>query len=137
MIDLSFILDDPELGGVAFQILRKVYKRQSGEVADYFDTTIETTGNIQPARADQIAQLPEEYRNEEAIVVYSKVHMTLGENYGSWHTGADRIVWNNDEWRLVKVEPWMHQGIYSRGMAIKIRSVKVAPVPTPPVGGGS
>ena len=57
--------------------------------------------------------LPEEDRAEEFIVIYTDFALSLGENDGgAEYTVPDRILWNGETWRVVKVRDWAMFGYY-------------------------
>ncbi len=63
--------------------------------------------------------LPEEDRREEFISVYTDFPLSLGENDGGeTYSVPDRILWNGEAWRVVKVRNWGDFG-YFQGFAVK------------------
>ena len=74
--------------------------------------TITMSGNIQPASPQQIQQLPEEYQREEIIVIFTPSVLSSGDNFASYYTLADRIVWNMNRYRVIQVKPWRQHGFY-------------------------
>ena len=60
-----------------------------------------------------IQLLPEEDRHEEFIAVYADFALSLGENSGGvTYSTPDRILWNGETWRVVKVRDWAMFGYY-------------------------
>ena len=123
MLDVTSILSDPELGAAAFIVERMTYKRSSGEPTVQAVTTFPVTGCINPGTPEQLSQLPEEDRREEFIVIYAPTILSLGENNGLTYTAPDRIHWNNQTWRLVKLKPWTAFG-FVQGFAVLVQSEK-------------
>ena len=62
--------------------------------------------------------LPEEEKHEEFIAVYTDFALSLGENAGgATYSAPDRILWNGQTWRIVKVRDWAQFGYY-QGLAV-------------------
>ena len=119
MIDITTVLKDPELGSTAFEVVRTMYRREMGAVAKEEREVIEAVGCIHPGTAEQINQLPEEDRREEFIVVYTETGLSMGTNEGREYSGPDRIQWNGQLWRLVKLKPWTGFG-FVQGYAVLV-----------------
>ena len=117
MIDITTVLKDPDLGSTVFEVVRTVYRREMGTVAEEGQEVYEAVGCIHPGTAEQINQLPEEERREEFIVVYTETALSMGMNEGTIYSGPDRIRWSGKEWRLVKLKPWSMFG-FVQGFAV-------------------
>lgn len=112
---------DPELGCVSFSVERITYTRsRTGVVSS--SQTIQAMGCIHPGPAETIQLLPEEERNEEYIVVYTDCVISAGtpETTSPTFTGPDRIHWNDQVWRVVKVKDWQSFG-YTQAYAVLMR----------------
>ena len=112
MIDLAPALTDPELGFTSYTVQRTTYRRQNGTSVPSVQT-LPAEGCIHPGTAEMLQLLPEEERAEKFIAVYTGFALTTGENTGgATYTGADRILWNGETWRVVKVRDWAMFGYY-------------------------
>ena len=112
MSDFSAVLTDPELGFTTFTVQRTIYSRQNGESVPSVQT-LPASGCIHPGTPEMIQLLPEEDRAEEFIVIYTDFALSLGENDGgAEYTVPDRILWNGETWRVVKVRDWAMFGYY-------------------------
>ena len=110
-MDMSPVLLDPELGYTSFTVQRTSYRRQNGASVPATEV-LPASGTIQ--------LLPEEDRREEFIAVYTGFPLRLGENNGgAAYTVPDRILWNGETWRVVKVRSWEMFGYY-QGLAIRV-----------------
>ncbi len=121
MLDLSSILVDNELGGTAFNVSRKTYTKELGEVVPSAVSGFSLSGNIQPASSEDLRLLPEEERSEDVIIVLSPFHFRLGETDDLNHTftTADLIAWNGAKYRVVKVKKWAAQGGFYKAWAVR------------------
>lgn len=118
-MDLSPALTDPELGFMAFTVQRTVYRRQNGTSVPAVQT-LTASGCIHPGTPEMIQLLPEEERHEEFIAVYTGFALSLGENGGGVsYSVPDRILWNGETWRVVRVRDWSVFG-YCQAFAVKI-----------------
>ena len=120
MIDISSAILDPELGVVSFTVERSVWKRDQGENVLLAKSTASAVGCIHPGTAETLSQLPEEDRYEEHIVIYTAYPLSLGENDGITFTVPDRILWNSQTWRVVRVRDWSSFG-YIQALAVLVR----------------
>ena len=112
-------LTDPDLGFTAFSVQRITYRRQNGTSVPSVQT-LPASGCIHPGTPEMVRLLPEEDRHEEFIVIYTDFALSLGENDGgSEYTAPDRILWNRETWRVVKVRDWMIFG-YVQGYAVRV-----------------
>ena len=66
-----------------------------------------------------IQLLPEEERHETFIAIYTDFALSLGSDHGSTYTGPDRIYWNGETWRVVRVRDWAMFGYY-QALAVKM-----------------
>ena len=113
-MDISSTLFDPELGCTAFTIERITYTRSR------FGTTSRTQteqamGCIHPGTPEMLQLLPEEEKAEEFIAIYTDYALSTGTPEASGvssFTGPDRIHWNGQTWRVVRVRDWGAFGYY-------------------------
>ena len=118
-MNLTPALTDPDLGFTAFSVQRITYRRQNGESVPSVQT-LPASGCIHPGTPEMLQLLPEEERHEEFIAVYTGFPLRLGENSGEiTYTVPDRILWNGETWRVVRVRDWSVFG-YCRAFAVKI-----------------
>ena len=118
-MDMSPVLLDPELGYTSFTVQRTSYRRQNGTSVPATEV-LPASGTIHPGTPEMIQLLPEEDRSEEFIAVYTGFPLRLGENDGgAAYTVPDRILWNGETWRVVKVRSWEMFGYY-QGLAIRV-----------------
>jgi hypothetical protein len=118
-MDVSPALTDPDLGFTAFSVLRTTYRRQNGSSVPS-DQTLLASGCIHPGTLEMVQLLPEEERTEGFIAVYTDFPLSTGENDGgAVYTVPDRILWNGETWRVVRVRSWAMFG-YVQALAAKV-----------------
>ena len=119
MISLTPALTDPDLGFTGFTVERTTYRRQNGASVPSVQT-LPASGCIHPGTPEMVQLLPEEERAEEFIAVYTDFPLSLGENDGEVeYSVPDRILWNGETWRVVRVRDWSVFG-YCQAFAVKI-----------------
>ena len=113
-------LSDPELGYTPFTVERITYTRGRGGTSSRSET-FSASGLIHPGTAEMLQLLPEEERKEAFIAVYTDFALSTGDpGFGASFTGADRIHWNGQIWRVVRVRDWSGFGYY-QGYAVLLR----------------
>ena len=118
-MDISSALLDPELGCVPFTVERICYTLSRGETTPH-PSNISAVGCIHPGPPEMVQLLPEEDRAEEFIVIYTDFALSLGKNDGgAEYTVPDRILWNGETWRVVRVRSYAMFG-YVQGYAVKM-----------------
>ena len=118
-MDVSAALTDPDLGFTAFTVQRIMYRLQNGESVPSVQT-LPASGCIHPGTPEMVQLLPEEERHEEFIAVYTDFPLRLGENGGgATYTAPDRILWNGETWRVIRVRDWSVFGYY-QALAVKM-----------------
>ncbi len=119
-MDIASVLFDSELGSVPFTVERITYIR-SREGTTSCSVTEPAQGCIHPGMAEALKLLPEEEKNEQFIVIYTDYLLSTGtpEDAGVSFVGADRIHWNGQNWRVVKVRDWSSFG-YVQALAVKM-----------------
>ena len=118
-MQITEAITDPELGFTSFSVQRTAYTRRNGTSVPAV-RTLPASGCIHPGTPEMIQLLPEEERNEEFIAIYTDFTLSLGENDGGAnYTTPDRILWNGETWRVVKVRDWAAFGYY-QGLAIRV-----------------
>ena len=111
---------DPELGCTVFSVERNTYTR-SREGTISVSRIEQASGCIQPGTAEVLKLLPEEEQSATYIVIYTDYVLSTGtsEDAGVSFVGADRIHWNGQIWRVVKVRDWSSFG-YVQALAVKM-----------------
>ena len=114
-------LSDPELGYTPFTVERITYTRtRSGNTSR--SETFSASGLIHPGTPEMLQLLPEEERKEAFITVYTDFALSTGDpGSGASFTGADRIHWNRQIWRVVRVRDWSGFGYY-QGYAVSMNN---------------
>ncbi len=111
---------DPELGCTVFSVERITYTR-SREGTISASRIEQASGCIHPGTAEALKLLPEEEQSSTYIVIYTDYVLSTGtpEDAGASFVGADRIHWNGQVWRVVKVRDWSAFG-YVQALAVKL-----------------
>ena len=118
-MDFSPVLTDPELGWTPFTVQRTAYRRQNGASVPAVQT-LSASGCIHPGSPETLQLLPEEDRHEEYIVIYTDFALSPGENDGGiTYTVPDRILWNGNTWRVVRIRDWAMFGYY-QALAVRM-----------------
>ena len=119
-MDISSAVLDPELGCSSFTVERITYTRSREGMTSSVQTE-QASGCIHPGTAEMLKLLPEEVKNEQFIVIYTDYALSTGtpEDAGASFIGADRIHWNGQVWRVVKVRDWSAFG-YVQALAVKL-----------------
>ena len=119
MPDLSPALSDPDLGFTSFTVQRTAYRRQNGTSVPAV-RELPASGCVHPGTPEMLQLLPEENRLEDFIAVYTDFALSTGENDGGAdYPVPDRIRWNGETWRVVRVRSWAMFGYY-QGLAVKM-----------------
>jgi hypothetical protein len=118
-MDIISAIMDPELGRSAFTVERLTYTRTVEGTASR-SVTYQAMGCVHPGTPEMIQLLPEEERHEEFIAIYTDFALSLGADHESTYTGPDRIHWNGETWRVVRVRDWAMFGYY-QGLAVKMK----------------
>ena len=120
-MNISDAIFDPELGSTGFTVERITYTRGRGGTASR-STTAGAMGCIHPGTPEMLQLLPEEEKAEEFIAVYTDYPLSTGtpEADGACSfTGPDRIHWNGQAWRVVRVRDWPAFG-YCQAYAVLV-----------------
>ena len=121
-MDITSAVLDPELGCTAFTVERITYTRtRDGTVS--CSTTDQALGCIHPGTPEMIRLLPEEEKAEQFIEIYTDYALSTGTPEGTGavsFTGPDRIRWNDQTWRVVRVRDWSMFG-YCQAYAVLMR----------------
>ncbi len=106
MMDVSELVNDPDLGAVSFTVNRTTYRRSRGQLIPSNETTT-ATGCIHPGTPEMLNLLPTEERAEHLIQIYTSFPLSDGENTAAASfTAPDRITYAGHTWRIVKVRDW-------------------------------
>ncbi len=117
MIPVAELLNDTELGGTMFQVIRRIYHQDEGELEPVSVTRTQAIGCIHPAGMESLNLSPEEDRKETAITIYTAFPLCTGENQGITWQAADEVLWNGGLYRVTQVKDWGLQG-FVKGTAI-------------------
>ena len=118
-MDISAALTDPEMGFATFTVQRYSYRRQNGQSIPSVQI-LQASGCVHPGAPETLQLLPEEERHEEYIEVYTGFALNIGEDDGgATYTAPDRILWNGNTWRVVKVRDWSGFG-YVQALAVRM-----------------
>lgn len=116
---LTELFSDAELGSAPFIVQRSIYRMNQGEAVLLARSSTPAEGCVHPGAPEQLAQLPEEFRREECIVVYTAFPLSPGSNDGISFTPPDRILWNGGAWRVVRLKPWPAFG-FVQALAVRV-----------------
>ncbi len=113
-MDISTALFTPELGCTSFTVDRITYTRsRSGSTSR--TVTTQAQGCIHPGSPEMLQLLPEEEKTDQFIVIYTDYALSTGTQEAtgaSSFTAPDRIHWNSQSWRVVRVRDWRNFGYY-------------------------
>ena len=113
-MDIMSAIFDPELGCSAFTVERIAYTRTRAGTTSRSEMT-QAMGCIHPGTPEMLQLLPEEEREEQFIAIYTDYPLSTGvseDSGASSFTGPDRVHWNNQTWRVVRVRDWQMFGYY-------------------------
>jgi len=113
-MDITSVLFDPELGCTAFTVERITYTRSRAGTTSR-TVTAQALGCIHPGTPEMLQLLPEEEKNNQFIAIYTDYALSTGTPEGSGavsFTAPDRIHWNSQTWRVVRVRDWQMFGYY-------------------------
>ena len=113
-MDIISAVFDPELGCTAFTVERITYTRTRAGTTSR-TVTAQALGCIHPGTPEMLQLLPEEERAEQFITIYTDYALITGTPEGagaSSFTGPDRVHWNSQTWRVVRVRDWQMFGYY-------------------------
>ena len=124
MDDITAAIFDPELGCTAFTVERTTYTR-SREGTTSRSRREEARGCIHPGSPEMLKLLPEEERQETFIVIYTDYALGTGDpgEDGTSFEAPDRVHWNGQTWRVVKVRDWQGFG-YVQAWAVRMQEDK-------------
>ena len=119
-MDMFPVVSDPEMGCTSFMVERITYTRNREGTTSSVRTE-QISSCIHPGAAETLKLMPEEVKNEQFIVIYTDYALSTGtpEDAGASFIGADRIHWNGQVWRVVKVRDWSAFG-YVQALAVKL-----------------
>ena len=113
-MDITSAVFDPGPGCTAFTVERITYTRgHSGTTSR--SVTARAMGCIHPGTPEILQLLPEEEKNNQFIAIYTDYALSTGTPEGSGavsFTAPDRIHWNSQTWRVVRVRDWQMFGYY-------------------------
>ena len=112
-MDITSAILDPELGCTAFTVERITWTRTRAGTTSR-TVTAQALGCIHPGTPEMLQLLPEEEKAEEFIAIYTDYALSTGtpEETGASFVAADRIHWNSQTWRVVRVRDWESFGYF-------------------------
>ena len=124
LTDISSAIFDPELGCTVFTVERITCTR-SREGTTSRSMTEQARGCIHPGTPEMLKLLPEGDRQETFIVIFTDYALSTGDpgDDGVCFDAPDRILWNGQTWRVVKIRNWQGFG-YIQAWAVRIREDK-------------
>ena len=100
--------------------MRQILKSDFSEIVRFHGSAALCHAGGSRGAPEMLRLLPEEDRYEEYIEVYTGFALSLGEDDGGvTYTAPDRILWNGDTWRVVKVRDWAGFG-YVQALAVRM-----------------
>ena len=119
-MDISSAVFDPELGCTAFTVERTTCTRNR-EGTTSRSRTEQAMGCIHPGTPETLKLLPGEGQQETFIVIYTDYALSTGDpgEGGTSFDAPDRIRWNGQIWRVVKVRDWQAFG-YVQAWAVRM-----------------
>lgn len=121
MYRLLQVLRDPKMGYRPLIIHQTECSRYEGKIIEVL-STYGSGGVIHPATKEERKLLPEEFRKNEAVIVYCHSQMTAGEDLDKTHfRTADTIdPYDGTYWRVVSVKQWgAFPNCYYEALAVK------------------
>lgn len=117
--DISFLVEDPDLGSIAFSVIRSAGSFDHGELVQQ-SVTHQALGIIQPEGFSVADPQTGEDKTEAGITVYTRFALTAGDRSADAVTLADVIRYRNRSWRVREVKNWTDLG-YNIARASLIR----------------
>ena len=104
--DVTFLLEDPDLGAQAFTITRTKATWNKGRQEKQQPVTIQAVGIIQPTSSEELEHFPEGTRKKGMLTIYSRTMMYASEG----DTFSDEISWNGHTYKVEKSDRWQDYG---------------------------
>lgn len=108
----------------AISVLRRAAGAYDGDTGKWAPadetTTTEVEAAVQPATPKEIAQLPENERTSKAIRIYTSLRLLTSDSAGAIE--ADRVTWQGETYRVLKVNDWAVQAGYYESIATRVGS---------------
>ena len=99
--DVTALLLDPDLGAQPFSVTRYVTMMKQGKPVTEEETLL-AVGSIQPAKEEELSQLPEGDRITGAIVIRTPTEIRQ----------TDSIFWGGRGWKVLSVNRYAQHGYY-------------------------
>lgn len=115
MMDISFLLDDPDFC-VSFTVLRRAETVDDKGRAGHSEEAQSMTGVVQPAGPRELERLPEGERDRETLSIYTRTPLRVGNVDAG--TAADIVVYGGGRYTVSAVETWPG---YTRALAQRER----------------
>ena len=107
MYNILRVLKDPRMGYKPCFIHQMECTRHGGKIAENLNIFC-TGGVIHPGTERNRELLPEEYRQDEYVIVYCLTELTVGKEEDSTHFRTADIIdlRNRTYWRVVRAKKW-------------------------------
>lgn len=114
LIDVSFLLSDPDFTDTATLITRAMTVNEWGE-GETQESSVQITAVIQPATGKDLERLPEGAKLHETIRVWYRGEL-LPERENGY---ADIVVWKGKRYQVKTADPWDNYGAgYWRALCV-------------------
>lgn len=80
----------------------------NGFWTDSVASTFTMTASIQPARAEELVDLPQGERTNEHVKIYTESELNPADETSQ--TQGDRVAWNGHDYEVQKKSPWQMGG---------------------------
>ena len=121
-MEITSVLFAPGLGCSAFTV-EGINCTRSRRGMTSHSVTAQALGCIHPGTPEMLQLLPEEEKAEEFIAIYTDYPLSTGTEESSGahsFTGADRVYWGGETWRVVRVRDWQMFGYY-QAYAVRLK----------------
>ena len=116
MRQIHRVLASRRMRSVPVMVLRTHYHKRKNEIKT--EMFMAVPGCIQPAPPEAQQMMPEEYRNENAIVVFCEDVLSTGENKSDSYYMADKILYQGKQYRVVNKQSWVSDQ-FCRALAVE------------------
>lgn len=121
MISLIEVVNDPDFAQ-NFVITRSSGSFNTSGIWSNVQTAVSAYGILQPATNEELEQIPDGDRVKGVISVHTsqviyETHTTATNDVNAGI--SDLIIWNLQNWRIVKLFPWQDFG-YFKGLCVRM-----------------
>ncbi len=117
MINLAEVVDDPDLA-TTFIVVRatgmfSTTGLTAGEWVPTHTAGIDCVGVVNPnPKPDALLALPEGLRGKQAIQVFTRTRLYLGDGENESGDTTDYIQWNGELWKVALLKNWSDFGFW-------------------------